>query len=396
MKSHTYYDILGVSRDATLDEITTAKNALAKVYHPDANAHKNIDTTAFMQEILEAYRVLSNPEKRRKYNQETFGETERVFKTFTLTPENEEENTGSFVTYWNMSNQLRTILNKSIRLMKQETQKKTLTQRVFQKWGKYQKEETIRNQQIAKLSTQAVQYITALKMAGIPMDYWSSDAMNWILVRWGQKQSVDYHTLFSRYDDYVEETLSNSERIPCVVIDPANSYKVVEVLNQNNLHCTHILLTHGHFDHMMALEQLRQATGAPVYIHEDDAELMTDDDLNAAKLLAGVSCSPRPADILLHDGDTVKIGGESVCVMHTPGHTRGSVCYFFGGDGDILTGDTLFRDSIGRYDLPGGDFMTLLHSLGALASLEGEHKIYPGHGATSTLEREKSVNLYLN
>lgn len=62
MKSHTYYDILGVSRDATLDEITTAKNALAKVYHPDANAHKNIDTTAFMQEILEAYRVLSNPE----------------------------------------------------------------------------------------------------------------------------------------------------------------------------------------------------------------------------------------------------------------------------------------------------------------------------------------------
>ena len=66
MKSHTYYDILGVSRDATLDEITTAKNALAKVYHPDANAHKNIDTTAFMQEILEAYRVLSNPEKRRK------------------------------------------------------------------------------------------------------------------------------------------------------------------------------------------------------------------------------------------------------------------------------------------------------------------------------------------
>ena len=151
MKSHTYYDILGVSRDATLDEITTAKNALAKVYHPDANAHKNIDTTAFMQEILEAYRVLSNPEKRRKYNQETFGETERVFKTFTLTPENEEENTGSFVTYWNMSNQLRTILNKSIRLMKQETQKKTLTQRVFQKWGKYQKEETIRNQQIAKI-----------------------------------------------------------------------------------------------------------------------------------------------------------------------------------------------------------------------------------------------------
>ena len=67
MKSHTYYDVLGVSRDATLEEITTAKNALAKVYHPDANVHKDIDTTEFMQEILEAYRVLSNPEKRKAY-----------------------------------------------------------------------------------------------------------------------------------------------------------------------------------------------------------------------------------------------------------------------------------------------------------------------------------------
>ena len=152
----------------------------------------------------------------------------------------------------------------------------------------------------------------------------------------------------------------------CAVVDPGDDGDaILRRLSSQALHCDAILLTHGHFDHMMALEQLRQATGAPVYIHEDDAELMTDDDLNAAKLLAGVSCSPRPADILLHDGD-------------------------------ILTGDTLFRDSIGRYDLPGGDFMTLLHSLGALASLEGEHKIYPGHGATSTLEREKSVNLYLN
>ena len=74
MNSRTYYDVLGVSRDATVEEITTAKNALAKVYHPDANVHKDIDTTAFMQEILEAYRVLSDPEKRKAYNQEIFGE----------------------------------------------------------------------------------------------------------------------------------------------------------------------------------------------------------------------------------------------------------------------------------------------------------------------------------
>ena len=106
MKSHTYYDVLGVSRDATLEEITTAKNALAKVYHPDANVHKDIDTTAFMQEILEAYRVLSDPDKRKAYNQEVFGDTNRVFRTFTLGPENNEEEGVSFVTYWNTATRL--------------------------------------------------------------------------------------------------------------------------------------------------------------------------------------------------------------------------------------------------------------------------------------------------
>ena len=87
MKSHTYYDVLGVSRDATLEEITNAKNALAKVYHPDANAHKDIDTTAFMQEILEAYQTRYLRVKRKAYNHDTFGETApRVFRTFKVGP----------------------------------------------------------------------------------------------------------------------------------------------------------------------------------------------------------------------------------------------------------------------------------------------------------------------
>ena len=137
MKSHTYYDVLGVSRDATLEEITTAKNALAKVYHPDANVHKDIDTTEFMQEILEAYRVLSNPEKRKAYNQEMFGETERVFRTFTVGPENgEEEETTSFVTYWNTANKLYEVIRRSVRLMKHEEKKRNLPQRIFRKIGK--------------------------------------------------------------------------------------------------------------------------------------------------------------------------------------------------------------------------------------------------------------------
>ena len=91
MNSRTYYDILGVSREATLQEITSAKNALAKVYRPDANMNQGIDTTACMQEILEAYRVLSNPESRHEYDKELGGGQIRVFRTFTVGPEDDEQ-----------------------------------------------------------------------------------------------------------------------------------------------------------------------------------------------------------------------------------------------------------------------------------------------------------------
>ena len=208
MKSHTYYDVLGVSRDATLEE--------TKVYHPDANVHKDIDTTEQMQNILEAYRVLSDPEKRKAYNREMFGETERVFRTFTVGPENgEEEETTSFVTYWNTANRLHEVIGRSIRLMKHEEQKKNLPQRIFRKIGKNGKknEDSMRSRQLSRLCEQAMQYITILKMAGIPMRYWSPDAMNWVLIRWGQKQTMDFHILFSRYDSYIEETKSGTEKM---------------------------------------------------------------------------------------------------------------------------------------------------------------------------------------
>ena len=186
MSSRTYYDILGVSRDATLEEITSAKNALAKVYHPDANMHKDIDTTAFMQEILEAYRVLSNPAKRKAYNLEIFGVTDRVFKTFKLTPEDEKESV-SFET-------------------------KTLSQKLMKKLGKNDPDEMHRERQLSRLSMQAMRQITTLKMAGIPSEYWNIDAMNWVLVRWGQRQDTDFRSLFNRYDIYVEKHYSTSEK----------------------------------------------------------------------------------------------------------------------------------------------------------------------------------------
>ena len=213
MKSPTYYDILGVSRDASLEEITAAKNALAKVYHPDANVHKDIDTTAFMQDILEAYHVLSDEKRRKEYNRETFGESTRVFKTFTVGPEG-DSNDSSFVTYWNAASQLNETIDKSVRLMERESKKKSIPQRIIKKIGKNQHhEESFRNRQISRLSKQAIQYITVLKMAGIPIEYWQPEAMNWVLIRWGQKQTLDYHVLFARYDTYIEQTATSTEKM---------------------------------------------------------------------------------------------------------------------------------------------------------------------------------------
>ena len=170
-----------------------------------------------MQEILEAYRVLSDPEKGKAYNHETFGETApRVFRTFKVGPDDDSrDDSSSFVTYWNAASRLNETLRRSMRLMEKESQKKSLPQRIFRKIGKAGAEnpDDYRSRQIAKLSMEAVQYITTLKMAGIPMQYWHSDAMNWVLVRWGQKQDTDYHVLFSRYAAYVEQNKSNSEKM---------------------------------------------------------------------------------------------------------------------------------------------------------------------------------------
>lgn len=214
MGTRTYYEILGVSRDASTEEITSAKNALAKVYHPDANMHSDVDTTAYMQEILEAYRVLSNPDKRKKYNQKLFGKKERVFRTYTMTDLKEEDSDiPSFVTYWNAASKLGETIDRSVRLMNPKTKKKSLPQKIFKKIGKSAKEDSFRTEQLNQLSLQAIQYITILKTAKIPMEYWNPDAMNWVLVHWGQRQNTDYLSLFSRYDTFVEQNKSSSEKL---------------------------------------------------------------------------------------------------------------------------------------------------------------------------------------
>ena len=178
------------------------------------------------------------------------------------------------------------------------------------------------------------------------------------------------------------------------VVDPgAECEKILEKLAARGLTCEKILLTHGHFDHIMALEELREATKAPVYIHGADAELLSDPEKSYMRQFAGISASCRAPEVTLSEGDSVSIGSQTMTVLHTPGHTQGSVCY---DDGEhLICGDTLFKGGMGRYDLYGGDFATLTQSLRRIAELPGDRSIYPGHGMSGTLSSERENNMYL-
>ena len=179
----------------------------------------------------------------------------------------------------------------------------------------------------------------------------------------------------------------------CFIVDPADRCDLIlEKVRSQDLRVKGILLTHAHFDHIMALEELREATGAPVMLTEEENALLCDPDDNLMNSYGdGTSC--RPGDRLLHDGEVIKLGDNEITVMLLPGHTPGSCAYVF--DGNMISGDTIFREGIGRYDFPGGDYRKLRASLERLAALDGDFRIYPGHGPATTLEHEKTYNINL-
>lgn len=213
MSARTYYSVLGVSREATPEEITNAKNALAKIYHPDANMQKGIDTTKDMQEILEAYRVLSDPEKRKAYDRKLGGGKARVFRTFTVEDTDEKEETFSFVTCWNAACKLQETVNRSAWLLERESKKKNISTRIMEKFGKTGRLEKELRTQIDELCQQALEYTAILKDAEIPVDYWNAEAMNWVMVHWGHNKNANYLTLFAQYDAHVNKDKSGTERL---------------------------------------------------------------------------------------------------------------------------------------------------------------------------------------
>ena len=180
----------------------------------------------------------------------------------------------------------------------------------------------------------------------------------------------------------------------CIVVDPgAEADRLYGKLSERGLTVQAIFLTHAHFDHIMALPQLREKTGAPVYVHEADEELLTDNDKNLMNRFCSAPVRNLPADRHYGEGDSIRFGTEMLRILHTPGHTPGSVCIAAGEE--LLTGDTLFRGGAGRYDFYKGSFSQLQSSLKRLSGLQTDYRIRPGHGASSHLFFEKETNAYL-
>ena len=176
-----------------------------------------------------------------------------------------------------------------------------------------------------------------------------------------------------------------SEGRDAVIIDPgASAEDITDLLSQTGLTLRAILLTHGHFDHILSLDTLRDATGVPAYLHCGDAAFPGDAAKNCYLTLIGRDIRHRPAERLLDGGETLEFGALRCTVLHTPGHTAGCVCYRFGDA--LFTGDTIFAEGYGRTDLPGGNFTALRQSLATLAAMQSEPlTIYPGHGESATL-----------
>ena len=168
----------------------------------------------------------------------------------------------------------------------------------------------------------------------------------------------------------------------CVIIDPGYEPETIAAfLQKNNLSADAIFLTHGHFDHVGGVKGLAQLLNCPVYIHE--AELSMPEAMTAGPL-----CYTHTYG----EGDRIEKAGLSFRVLHTPGHTPGSVCLI--ADSAMFSGDTLFAGSCGRTDLPGGDWATIRRSLNRLAQMD-DLAVYPGHGESTTLAVEKRYNPYM-
>lgn len=188
--------------------------------------------------------------------------------------------------------------------------------------------------------------------------------------------------------------LADSVTLEAAVIDPASDDPALfRFLRHNAFHVGKILLTHGHIDHIAGVPSLKSETGAEVWIHPMDADMLTRPEKNLSAF-AGMDFKTEPADGLLDDGMEIRVGAVSVRVLHTPGHTQGGVCFVCGQA--ALVGDTLFRHSVGRTDFPGSSSEQLMRSIhDRILPLGIAVQIHPGHGEATTIGHERRHNPFL-
>ncbi|MBQ8836794.1 MAG: MBL fold metallo-hydrolase [Clostridia bacterium] len=177
------------------------------------------------------------------------------------------------------------------------------------------------------------------------------------------------------------------------VVDPSVDPAVASDFFNDGYTLKYVLLTHGHFDHILFVDEWR-ANGAKVCIHEGDAEFLGDPSKSLYLQFFARDTKHGDADIVLRDKSIIKLGNNSIEVMSTPGHTKGSVCYIF--DDVMISGDTLFEGSIGRTDLYGSSNTDMRETIEKLSAIDKDYTVYPGHGGKTTLAHEKTYGGYLH
>ncbi|MCD8508741.1 MAG: MBL fold metallo-hydrolase [Bacillus sp. (in: Bacteria)] len=184
-----------------------------------------------------------------------------------------------------------------------------------------------------------------------------------------------------------------------IMIDPGgDGDELIAWLKEQGISIEVILLTHAHFDHIGAVDAVREAFQASVYLHKEEADWLEEPQLNGSALFPGIEkISAKPADKLITSESSLKIGNFVFEVYHTPGHSPGSVSYYLKSSNVVFSGDVLFRGGVGRTDLPGGNEETLMNSIhNKLLSLPDETIVANGHGPVTTIGEEKETNPFIN
>ncbi|MCQ2471760.1 MAG: MBL fold metallo-hydrolase [Clostridia bacterium] len=177
-------------------------------------------------------------------------------------------------------------------------------------------------------------------------------------------------------------------------VDPGSDYSEIGSLVKDK-NIKYILLTHGHFDHIFGVAELKKQTGAQIVIGELDAENLYNAERNSAGMRLPFKVEPTEADVIVKEGDELSVGNIKINVIETPGHTEGSVCYILPEEKVIFSGDTLFYHSIGRTDFSTSVPEKMNASLKKLASLDGNFEVFTGHGDSTDLDEERLNNYFL-